>query len=156
MIINDLEQLYFKQGIHAEKFECAFRNDCSKNHVKFTEAKSAYVPSKYETSYPRIAFLSLDSGSSQEKITERTPEGVKAKNENYVVSELIRGRHWYETHFWATQIINTIGKLNIDISDSKYYFALRPSLHYYTRLVCQRRHIFCRTPAGNGRRASVF
>ena len=123
MIIYELEKLYFKQGIHATKFECKFRNECSKNHEKFTEAKSASVPSKYETSIPRIAFLSLDSGSGDKEIKERTPEGVRAENESHIVAQLKKGQHWYETHFWATKIINSIGEMNIDITDSKYYFA---------------------------------
>ena len=122
MILNELENLYFQQGIHAEKFECKFRIACSKNDDKFTEAKSASVPSKYEMSYPRIAFLSLDSGQG-DKPPQRTPNGVRVENESHNVEKLYKGQHWYETHFWATQIINLIGGVSINISDSKYYFA---------------------------------
>lgn len=123
MLIDDLKEYYIKNKIYATNFNCKFKNECSKNCDKFTEAKAAFIPINYETSFIKLAFLSLDSGSSEAESEKRTIEGVRQNNEQYIVARLPKGRHWYETHYWATEILNKIGGYNIDIEDSKKYFA---------------------------------
>lgn len=123
MITKELEIYYSEKGINAKNFNCSYKEKCSQGSEKFTEAKATFIPSKYESSFPKIAFLSLDSGSSEHDYERRTIDGVRKDNEQCIVNKLPKGRHWYETHCWATEILKRLGNYNINIEDSKYYFA---------------------------------
>lgn len=123
MLLDKLKQYYISNNIHSENFNCKFYSECSKGFPEFTEAKSSSVPDKYSESSIKIVFLSLDSGSSFRENKDRTPEAVKYQNQNCSVGKLNKGRHWYQTHYWATEILNEIENINIKIEDSKYYFA---------------------------------
>jgi uracil-DNA glycosylase len=115
-LLNDLDQYYRREGIHAEDFRCrcfsenrSSQSGCKEpcqNSPCFTKAKSSFVGSEYETCRPRLLFLSLDPGSGEVDEKKRTPEGVRDCEEKRHVESLPRNQHWYITHELASAILN--------------------------------------------------
>ncbi len=122
-IIDTLDNYYKENGIHSLHFTCHYKQECSSNYQSFTGPKSGFVPDKYSDSYPRIAFLSLDSGDGTIDPNERTPYAVRREEQiKCIVEKLHKGRHWYKTHFWAQRIYNAISSNNISLEETKNYF----------------------------------
>jgi len=136
-IIDSIDRYYKKKGIHSLQFTCCHKHECSLNSRNFTGPKSTFVPDKYSESYPRIAFLSLDSGDSLSDPKERTPHAVRRQEQiACVVEELPKGLHWYETHYWAQQVYNAISSNHITLEETKNYFC-----HLNSAKCCQnKRH----------------
>ncbi len=123
-IINKIDKYYKEKGIHSLNFTCRYEQECSADCNNFTGPRSAFVPDKYSTSYPRIAFLSLDPGDGEADPKKRTPKAMRRLEQiDRVVEELHKGRHWYETHVWTQKIYNAISKKEITLEETKNYFA---------------------------------
>ncbi len=123
-IIKAIDKYYRENGIHSLRFRCQYKRACSSNSPNFTGPKSAFVPDKYNDSFPRIAFLSLDSGDSVIDPHERTPKAVRRQEQiECKVTKLPKGRHWYETHYWAQQIYSAISGKRISLEGTKNYFS---------------------------------
>ena len=122
-IIKTIEKYYKEKGIHSLKFTCPHKSECSLNTTNFTGPRSAFVPDQYTESFPRIAFLSLDPGESDPEPEKRTPEAMRRQEQSIIVKDLPKGRHWYETHYWAHQIYNAISPKNISIQKIHNYFS---------------------------------
>ncbi len=117
-IIDKIDKYYKDQGIHSLHFTCKHKKECSSNCKGFTGPKSAFLPDKYGSSYPRIAFLSLDSGDGVSDPKERTPRAVRRQEQiECVVERLPKGHHWYETHVWAQAIYNAISTDHISLEN---------------------------------------
>lgn len=113
-MLQELTDFYSENGILSTNFHCKYYPRCNggtdANHLE--RGKSAYVGREYENhSLPRILFVSLDMGSVEDFETpeQRTPEGVRALEENrawWVFNSLL---HWYETHHFALTMANSLG-----------------------------------------------
>ena len=123
-MIEELAAHYQQEGIHALNFRCPHRQDCSKDSETFVEAKGAFVGTEYEKgTLPRLAFISLDPGSSDSNPNRRTVEFVRYKEEHECdISQLKKSRHWYRTHELAMILLRRT-KPDLRIEDSHLYFA---------------------------------
>ena len=117
--IKEIEQFYYDNGIHSLNFTCQFKDDCGSGSNKFSGPKSAFIPDGYWDANPRIAFLSLDSGDGYSDPTKRTPSAVRQQEQfECQVEELHKGRHWYQTHYWAKEIYDAISHEEMAIQDT--------------------------------------
>ena len=88
-MLKKLENYYRGVDILSTEFNCEHREKCSKGAADFTEAKSAFVGTRYgENGMPRLLFISSDPGGAKiltkdggiidfTKPANRTPEGVQ-------------------------------------------------------------------------------
>jgi hypothetical protein len=117
-MLAQLSEFYKSKGISALEFKCPYFNSCSQFAPKtFTTAKEAFVSSGYvEHEYPRILFLSLDSGSASNDPKLKTLEAVRKQEEcEQRVLFLPKNKHWYRTHELAfTLLRNFIPNLHIE------------------------------------------
>lgn len=123
-IFEDLRKYYDQAGIAAVGFRCGHRADCRGDCTDFTEAKEAFVGSEYEKgTLPRLLFVSLDSGSGQERPEERTLQAVRRGEElqSHVLC-LPKNKHWYLTHEFAWRILQAF-KDDLRLEDVARYFA---------------------------------
>lgn len=98
-MLAELRRYYDSLGIGAERFACRHYASCSQGAAQFTTAKEAFVGAEYERgTYPRLLFLSLDSGSADTNAAHKTLEAVRRHEMAERVDALPRGRHWYVTH----------------------------------------------------------
>ena len=88
--------------------------------------KEAYVGTEYEKggSFPRLLFISLDSGFGYPNPAERTWHAVRRQNLGCLVPQLHKGGHWYRTLDLAYRIMNLFlpGKVQV-IQDILPYFS---------------------------------
>lgn len=125
-MIRELAKYYEEKGILSTKFNCPLLSECScGNPRNLIKSKSAYIGKYYEDhKLPRILFLSLDMGSDKDFETEekRTPEGVRKIEENRHWTSLPPLLHWFETHYFAQKIAQTLG-FNFQVNEINHIFA---------------------------------
>ena len=123
-ITEKLEKYYKGCGISPHDFRCRHVQICRGQNPHFTEANQAFVGTEYEKgSLPRLLFLSLDSGENAKEPDRRTMATYRQYEENeVVVKDLPKGRHWYETHEFAWKILAKF-KLDLTLEEVKPYFA---------------------------------
>ena len=123
-MLRELEDYYARNGILSTSFTCEFKNDCKGDCEKFTGPKSAFVSSGYaDNEFPRLLFLSLDSGSGDPISANRLPAAVR-KHEEWEgdFSLLNRGKHWYRTHELAWYILRKFNP-RLNIGEARRFFA---------------------------------
>jgi hypothetical protein len=118
-----LGEYYSLVGISPLNFKCSNYSNCCKNKDGFTEAKASFVPDEYSALPYKIVFLSLDSGSGEKNPEKRTLESVKMEYQGKDPNSYHKGKHWYQTHRLATEILNSLLEDHISIKDSSKYFA---------------------------------
>lgn len=123
-MIKELTSYYKQQGISPLNFRCPHLQVCSRGNEKFVKAKEAFVGSEYEKgTLPRLLFVSLDPGSSDNNPKRRTVQSVRYWEEHKCdVEELPKYRHWYRTHELAWILLKRL-KPDLEIQDSHLYFA---------------------------------
>ncbi len=122
---NQLTEYYKSKGISAVDFNCPHFSECSKiSPDTFTTAKEAFVSRGYiQHTLPRIAFLSLDSGSAEKDPNLKTLESIRVWEEEYEnVHRLPKNKHWYRTHEFAHAILSHF-QPGLKIDDARHYFA---------------------------------
>jgi hypothetical protein len=139
-MLEDLDVYHRSKGIHALDFCCHCWRDCSKGQPRFTEAKSSFVGTKYESHHPHLLFLSLDSGSGETDKKKRTPQVVREEEESRRVECLPKNRHWYITHELAAKDLNSCRAA----SDQLEISAITPYFAHVNSAKC------CQNNSGNG------
>jgi hypothetical protein len=110
-MIKELTGYYSEVRILSTNFDCKYYDQCVSGSKGLIKGKAAYIGSEYENhTLPRILFVSLDPGSDidYETLEKRTPEGVRAIEENrnwQIFNPLL---HWYATHILALRIAQVI------------------------------------------------
>ena len=132
-MLDKLERYYADRGILATRFTCSHRDECCGGLSKcrtgskscFTGPKSAYVGERYEHAhdgrFPRLLFVSLDSGSAEANPTKRLPQAVRQQTIEGCLGP--KNRHWYLTHELAACIFNRILKTCMTPRQAQPYFA---------------------------------
>ena len=128
IMLQKLKRYYKDHKIYANGFNCPYKEKCKSvctKGFKFTEAKSAYVGKEYEKDiFPRLLFISLDSGAEYNEAEKRTLEGVRKWEEDIVFQELHRNKHWFLTHELAYKIMKKFKpELGSNIEKIKPFFA---------------------------------
>jgi hypothetical protein len=122
-MLNKLQTYYEQNGILATSFTCKHREECSKDCEIFTGPKSAFVSTGYESRiFPRLLFLSLDSGSGDKEDKNRLPNAVRHQEETRDVMSLPKNKHWFRTHELAWYILKRFNPL-LKLEEAKGYFA---------------------------------
>lgn len=122
-MINELQDFYKKNGILSTSFTCSYKYECQGDGQGFTGPKSAFVSTGYEAGkFPRLLFLSLDSGRGDGNDSHRLPTSVRKRMEAVDVSSIPKGRHWYRTHELAWYILKHYDT-DLKIEETKRYFA---------------------------------
>jgi hypothetical protein len=123
-ILQSLKEYYHDAGISATNFRCEHLEDCKRDYTSFTEAREAYVGTKYEEGkVPRLLFLSLDSGAGETKPEDRTMEACRHWEENCCeVDKLPKNLHWYRTHELAYILMKRFDS-NVELTKIQPYFA---------------------------------
>ena len=122
-MLDQLNNYYKGNGILSTSFTCGDRLDCIGDCESFTGPKSAFVGNQYETSkFPKLLFLSLDSGSGDPVTENRLPIRVMQKEMNRELSTLHKHKHWYRTHELAWHILKAFDS-DLKIELVKNYFA---------------------------------
>lgn len=121
-----LSRYYQDNGILSTSFTCPHKEECSGGSPKFTGPKSAFVSTGYENKsggFPRLLFLSLDSGSGDKDHRKRLPKVLRQQEEvERDVLALPKHKHWYRTHELAWYILKRF-RPGIRLEEAKGYFA---------------------------------
>lgn len=111
-MLGELDNYYRNRGIHSMDFRCCCQGACSsavKPEGQFTEAKSAFIGTRYEDGSAgcRLLFLGSDPGAGKKawpKPEQRTPEAIRKK----VQTDPPSGRpHWWGTLRFALRILSS-------------------------------------------------
>ncbi len=123
-MLKKLRDYYGKVGISAENHRCQFLEDCRQNNTKFTGPKEAYVGREYISGeYPRLLFLSSDSGHGEQNPAERTVEAVRDWVENQCdINELSKNGHWFKTYELALAFLKPFNP-SLKLDNIHLYFA---------------------------------
>ncbi|PKO12065.1 MAG: hypothetical protein CVU39_25950 [Chloroflexi bacterium HGW-Chloroflexi-10] len=124
-MLTQLKRYYDEVGILSTNFHCQYFDQCVSEFKDLVKGKSAYVGSRYEEhSLPRILFVSLDMGSddSFETPQQRTPQGVRAVEENRYWQQFNPLNHWYATHKLAV-LIAQVFEPQLTYQDANSIFA---------------------------------
>lgn len=122
-MLEELERFYDEHGILSTDFRCSFKEQCSQGCETFTGPKSSFVSSGYEAhSLPRLLFISLDSGSGEERAEMRLPRSVRAKEEERDVLALPKHKHWFRTHELAWHILRQFSP-GLSLEEACHHFA---------------------------------
>ena len=137
-MLKKLTEYYQHKGIYPLDFRCQHWQACSEGNPNITQAKGAFVGTKYERGLlPRLLFLSLDPGESDSDPIKRTVERVRYSEENECnVANLLKGKrkhwHWYRTHELALTLLKKnfekFFQREMQIQDTHFYFAHANSL----------------------------
>jgi hypothetical protein len=107
-MLDELDNYYRKRDILSTDFKCCSRDVCVHEVPVFTEARSAFVGTRYqnETAGCRLLFLGLDPGDGKEwPCTEdRTPEAIRRKIERDPPG---KNQHWWGTLRFALRLLGT-------------------------------------------------
>lgn len=110
-VVTQLNDYYYRQGIHPEKFACPHQSFCEMFAFegKLTESKMSLVGSRFGKEYPRIVVLSLDPPLGAEGIfvepIQRTTEYVAAFHETENYSSDRPNVHWAMTQIIVKDIL---------------------------------------------------
>jgi len=123
-MLQELQRYYIDNGILSTTFSCRFRGDCQGDCETFTGPKSAFVSSGYaEHEYPRLLFLSLDSGSGDPIAENRLPVAVRRHEEwERDFESLHKHKHWYRTHELAWYVLRQFHP-RLKIGEARRFFA---------------------------------
>ena len=123
-MLDQLESYYRSQGILATAFTCRHREQCGLGCTEFTGPKSAFVSSEYESGrYPRLLFLSLDSGSGDQIDSNRLPKAVRQQEEiDRSFEGLAKHKHWFRTHELAWYFLRRFDP-TLEIGQARRRFA---------------------------------
>src|SRR6266478_6236362 len=107
-MLEDLTNYYRKRGILSTEFRCCCRDTCRLGIPVFTEARSAFVGTRYETRAIglRLLFLGLDPGGGKDDWPadeQRTPEAIRLKIESDGPGDK---QHWWGTLRFALRILS--------------------------------------------------
>jgi hypothetical protein len=101
-----LDSLYEGFGIHPSDFRCGHYAQCSDGIEGFTPARMPSVGTRYlDEATPRIAVLSLDSGSG-EKDEDKRLVRIQTKEDGL----RHRNKHWYLTHEMVSSLLSSFGE----------------------------------------------
>lgn len=117
-----LNSYYLKNSIHPEKFDCQFQYLCrmSAHKGNMTETKMSMVGSRYGETYPRIAVISLDPPSDEDKegrirrwdfrsIDHRTTEYISSTHEKDDYVAVPPNPHWAMTQVIVKDLLVLFG-----------------------------------------------
>jgi hypothetical protein len=122
-VLKNLRSYYDSLSIGAERFNCRHYADCSRGAEQFTTSKESFVGPEYERGgIPRIAFLSLDSGSADPDPGRKTLEAVRRHELAENVGALHRAKHWYLTHELAYRLLHRFVP-GLTVATTSPYFA---------------------------------
>ena len=149
-IVNELGKYYREKHIGAQDSEWAKANKClqcfeetEKKQLRLTSPEEAYVGEQYETGgvtaddaiVPRLLFVSLDPGggnieeNGEDNAAQRTMEAVRkgvVKNDINDSRWNPHNRHWYQTHWIATQVLAPFLKFNVEAGIEGALEAVKP------------------------------
>jgi len=121
--IEALEAYYARSGILSTEFSCHHRMECSHDSPEFTGPKSAFVSTGFESTRPRLLFLSLDSGSGSVVPENRLPSYISQYEQfDRDFTSLAKHKHWYRTHELAWYILKRFHK-DLKLPEARNYFA---------------------------------
>ncbi len=124
-----LGEYYREARISAEGFDCPHAPKCKSVCNTFVPAQEAFIGSMYETGeLSRLLFVSLDQATDSPEPSSRTLRAARDWEENECDPEkLPKGRHWYETHKLAHDLLNPVAIQrkhgSINFRDIHKYFA---------------------------------
>ncbi|HLH03936.1 MAG TPA: uracil-DNA glycosylase family protein [Bryobacteraceae bacterium] len=123
-LLASLNQFYRRNGIHSLDFRCDWKEACrAAAGERFTGPKASLVGRQYELGVlPRILFLSLDSGKASQDPEDRTPEAVRAGEEQNPATGRHKGQHWYQTDEFALIVLSRF-QPDLTIDDAGAYTA---------------------------------
>ena len=107
-MLDSLRAYYRASGLTPEEFSCARRSSCAARGGGISGPRQAFVGEGYEhRAVPRLLFVSLDPGSTDETDCRTTDEFRHWQRTNYNVDHrsFHKGRHWYLTHRMALQFL---------------------------------------------------
>jgi hypothetical protein len=117
-MLDKLRNHYDCLGIGAERFACRHERSCRSVCADMVTPREAFVGSLYEAGLlPRLLFVSLDAANDHpgREPSKRTlaymrywEENGKTLPEGCQPERLHKGRHWYETHRLAYEMLNPI------------------------------------------------
>lgn len=119
-MLNELRGYYDRTGIAAEGFSCEHERSCRSVCRDMLTPREAFVGSQYEAGLlPRLLFVSLDAANDHpgREASKRTLAFMRYWEENGLASpagcqpeNLHKGRHWYETHLLAYEMLTPIAR----------------------------------------------
>ena len=123
-MLEALQRYYREQGILSTVFICPHKDDCKRGLDRFTGPKSAFVGAGYtRRAFPRLLFLSLDSGSGAKNANDRLPEAVRqAEMGTNVLRDLDKNEHWFLTHELAWYLLRRFDA-DLSLENARIYFA---------------------------------
>lgn len=135
-----LKKYYDEKGISPVNFRCVHLKSCmakARNRTEFTTGHGTYLGNHYENGkFPRLLFLSLDSGSAEQDPDKRTFEAIKNFNIKWLpdFSNGDKEKHWYRTHQFAMHIFHELNnimslKLKIGNVDRNFDFVPLTEIH---------------------------
>lgn len=125
-MFQQLYRYYEDNRILSTSFTCPYKEQCRGDSQNFTGPKSAFVSTGYENkrdNFPRLLFLSLDSGSGDKDDSNRLPKAVRWQEEiDRDVLALPKHKHWYRTHELAWYVFKRFHP-SIKLEEVKEHFA---------------------------------
>jgi hypothetical protein len=125
-MLKSLEEYYQRKRISPLDFHCPHRGVCHEGNgnIPVIEARAPFVSTNYEKGViPRLLFLSLDPGKSDESKEQRTVEYLRDWEERKCILHPMNKRsHWYRTHESAFILLEKF-HANMTIEDSHLYWA---------------------------------
>jgi hypothetical protein len=102
-VVDEIQAYYVKNGISAMQFHCKHCTSCKGDSLNFTPAREPYIGRGYENNdgtFPKLLFLSLDSGDGREAPEQRTIAAMRdwEKNSCWVDIQNKKNHHWYLTN----------------------------------------------------------
>ena len=122
LMLDRLREYYKAHGISALGFACQHQAACSAESPRFTTAQESFVGPDYGTRLPRLVFLSLDSGRLDSNPAIKTMEAVRRRVLADDVHRMPKGKHWYQTHRLALDLLQPFDS-TLRIERVSRYFA---------------------------------
>jgi len=122
-MLQQVQRYYKMQGISPMHFSCRRKGECEADCSDFTGPKEPHIGTKYEIGrFPRILFLSLDSGRESREPSRRTAPAVRRWAENVDVEAIPKRRHWRVTHEMAGELLKAY-KPGLKLNEIAPFFA---------------------------------
>lgn len=120
-MLDRLTSYYDSNGILPTNFRCHHASSCSADSPRFTGAKASYIGPRYgDGTYPRLVFLSLDSGDGGGNADQRTFTSVQHATLRWRPDPGDQMKHWYQTHELARKLLAC---REPNVLDSRLFFA---------------------------------
>src|SRR4051794_10134740 len=109
-VVGEIQDYYFRNEISAMHFNCKHYCVCKGDSLDFTTAREPYIGQGYENNdgtFPKLLFLSLDSGDGEREPEKRTITAIRdwEKNSCWDVIQTLPNRHWYRAHEMAHSLL---------------------------------------------------